>query len=85
MTIVQKDRLRLFRDLWIIGSKYGKCDARGGAEYRRVRRLYIERGYPRDVWNFLTKWANMRADGTPGDTSGEKEAQDERRASESLP
>jgi len=59
MTVMQSYRLAVFKAVWRTAARLSKLDDRGGSEFRRVLDLYQQRGYPRDAWSFILRWANI--------------------------
>jgi len=57
--------LAQFDLLWLEAEEYGRVDALGGAEYRRVLAAWIEQGCPdRQLSDWIVQEANRPAQGT---------------------
>lgn len=61
------DMVNVFFDpMWEALSRHGYCDSIGGAEYRRVRDLWVREGCPhQDVHTYIVIEANR-----PGESGG---------------
>lgn len=52
-----------FESTWVKLSRQGWCDARQGAEYRRVRAEWIAAGRPPQITLFIVQRANLDSSG----------------------
>lgn len=50
-----------FDSVWDKLAREGRCDFRGGAEYRRVYKLWLDEGRTMAVREFINRHANERA------------------------
>lgn len=50
-----------FNAMWLRLAEGSHCDALGGAEYRRVRKEWIEAGFPTPISGFILSAANRPA------------------------
>ena len=57
---------RHFARVWRRLAKTGACDALGGAEYRRLYRVWVRRGRPRPIRRWIVSMANRPCDLFPG-------------------
>jgi hypothetical protein len=60
-----------FDAVWDDLSRFGRCDERGGIEYRRVLALWAEAGRPAHVEGFILMYANLDWSECPYDMTGE--------------
>jgi hypothetical protein len=52
-------RSKRFNKAWAALERKGRCDHKGGAEYRRVFTAYTNAGLPADAHRFIDQHANQ--------------------------
>jgi len=59
---IERAIVALFDIIWDLEAKEGHCDARGGAEYQRVRQAYLTVGIREIITNYIRQLANEPAE-----------------------
>jgi hypothetical protein len=57
--------VRYFRHAWQYLALQGGCDDLGGAEYRRLKILWLSQGGPRPVLEWIRRHANQPPQASP--------------------